>query len=203
MPWKRSSSTGAASRSSFSTSAPPSMVVMFLLGWKLNETMSPWRRRAARPSARADRQRRVLDHAHPVRAARRRRAASRSTGRGEVDGEHARGCAGVIAAAPASRSMLRVRRSTSTKTGVAPVRTITLAVATKVMGGRDDLVAGPDAASPGRPPCAAVAEVSVRTGRPPKQLGERLLEGGTLRAAGDPAASAGRRRPPRSSPRRW
>jgi len=33
MPWKRSSSTMAASRSSFSTSAPASMVVMFLLGW--------------------------------------------------------------------------------------------------------------------------------------------------------------------------
>src|SRR5216684_3085312 len=41
MPWKRSSSTIAASRSSLSARAPPSMVVMFLLGWKLNETMSP------------------------------------------------------------------------------------------------------------------------------------------------------------------
>src|SRR5882762_8904894 len=65
MPWKRSSSTIAASRSSLSTRAPPSMVVMFLLGWKLNDTMSPVPHRAAR-GARSDREGRILEDADLV-----------------------------------------------------------------------------------------------------------------------------------------
>ena len=41
MPWKRSTSISRASRSSPMTSAPPSIDVMFLFGWKLKMQMSP------------------------------------------------------------------------------------------------------------------------------------------------------------------
>jgi hypothetical protein len=75
---------------------------------------------------------------------------------------------GVMAASTASRSMLRESSPTSTNTGRAPTRTITFAVATK-------LIAGVMTSSPAPIPQAssaisrpAVAEVWVRTGRPPR-----------------------------------
>ncbi len=40
-PWRRYCSASRASRSSFRTRHPPSLVVMFLFAWKLNETKSP------------------------------------------------------------------------------------------------------------------------------------------------------------------
>src|SRR6516165_4045642 len=74
----------------------------------------------------------------------------------------------VMAASACSRSILRESSPTSTNTGRAPTRTITFAVATK-------LSAGVMTSSPGPMPQAssaisrpAVAEVSVRTGRPPR-----------------------------------
>jgi hypothetical protein len=63
MPWKRRRSTRGLGRV-VHDQLPPSIVVMFLLGWKLNDTMSPvptaFRRRASRS------RRRVHDHAHAV-----------------------------------------------------------------------------------------------------------------------------------------
>src|SRR2546422_1028806 len=41
MPWKRSGPMRRASSSSLTMSAPPSIDVMFLFGWKLNVTRSP------------------------------------------------------------------------------------------------------------------------------------------------------------------
>ncbi len=75
---------------------------------------------------------------------------------------------GVMAASAWARSMLRVARSTSTNTGLAPTRRMTLGVAVKLM-------AGVMTSSPGPMPhtCKAtssppVAEVRERTGRPPR-----------------------------------
>ena len=65
-PWKRCSSSGFDFLGEPPTTQPPSMVVMFLLGWKLKQTRSPKlpMRRAA-PGG-ADRLRGVLDDAQPV-----------------------------------------------------------------------------------------------------------------------------------------
>jgi hypothetical protein len=73
-----------------------------------------------------------------------------------------------MAASMRDRSMLRVCGSTSTNTGRAPARTMTFAVAT-----HDSAVV--ITSSPGPTPASArpisippVAELSTRTGRPPK-----------------------------------
>ena len=75
---------------------------------------------------------------------------------------------GVIAATTWSRSMLRESSPTSTNTGRAPTRTMTLAVATKLSAGvmTSSPLPMPQASSAISRP--AVAEVWVRTGRPPK-----------------------------------
>ncbi len=85
--------------------------------------------------------------------------------------------------------MLRVARSTSTNTVVAPVRSITLAVAKKLCAGVITSSPGPTPMSSSATCIAAVAEVSVRTGRAAEALRERLLERRHARAGHDPAAA--------------
>ena len=167
MPWKRSClDTAAASAASFTTSAPPSIVVMFLLGWKLKETRSPvaptglpparepmasaasstmrtpWRaRKAARASGI---ERRVEVHGQQHARAR----GHRRSGRVEVD--VARGEVDVDEHRPGARALDHVGGGE------------------EALRGRDDLVAGPDAEElQAPPPSRRWREVSVRTGRPP------------------------------------
>ena len=81
------------------TSAPPSIVVMFLFGWKLNDDRCRRSCRCGLPRhARADRERGVLDHAQAVARARARRARPCRTGRpAKCVGHDRAACAGVIA----------------------------------------------------------------------------------------------------------
>ena len=74
---------------------------------------------------------------------------------------------GVMAASSASRSILRVRGSTSTNTGVAPTATMTLAVATQVMGVVMTSSPGPMSASRKATSMVAVPFENERTERPP------------------------------------
>ena len=75
---------------------------------------------------------------------------------------------GVIAASTWARSRLRESSPTSTNTGRAPTRTMTFAVATKERAGvmTSSPLPIPQASSAISSP--AVAEVWVRTGRPPR-----------------------------------
>ncbi len=187
MPWKRIRSTAAASAASFTTSAPPSMVVMFLLGWKLNDTRSPVEPTSRPRSARADRERRVLHHAHAValrepgervgcdgcvvvrgqQHARARR--DRRVGRGEVDvargevhvDEHGRGPRALDHVGGGEEALRR----------------------------RDHLVAGAHAIELQRELHRGGGR-GERAHRPPAEaLRERLLERGHARAGHDPAAA--------------
>ncbi len=69
-----------------------------------------------------------------------------------------------------SRSMLRVTGSTSTNTGLAPTRRMTLAVATQDSGVVMTSSPGPMPARRSAISSAAVPELSARTGRPPTVL---------------------------------
>ncbi len=75
---------------------------------------------------------------------------------------------GVIAASTWSRSRLRESSPTSTNTGWAPIRTMTLAVATKLNAGVITSSPEPIPQASSAISSPAVAEVWVRTGRPPK-----------------------------------
>src|SRR5262249_28684557 len=166
-PCQRCSSIALSSSGEPPQIAPPSMVVMFLLGWKLKTVRSP------KLPMRRPRQLEPMAWAASSMMRSRCRAAmsyrrSMSTGSpAKCTGMIAR-VRSVMAASACSRSVLRESSPTSTNTGRAPTRTITFAVATK-------LSAGVITSSPGPIPQAssaisrpAVAEVSVRTGRPPR-----------------------------------
>ena len=73
---------------------------------------------------------------------------------------------GVIAASTAARSRLRVTRSQSTNTGVAPTLTIMLRTVKKLWAHVITSSPGPIPASCSATSTAAVAEVRTRTGRP-------------------------------------
>src|SRR6185503_19598511 len=75
----------------------------------------------------------------------------------------------VTAAAACAKSMLRETRCTSTKTLFAPVRSTTLPVTKKLCAGITTSSPGPTPSSSRASCIAAVAEVSVRTGRPAKR----------------------------------
>ena len=75
---------------------------------------------------------------------------------------------GVTDASAAAKSTLRVASSTSTKTVVAPARSITFAVAKKLCAGVITPSPGPTPSISSATCIAAVADVSVRTGRPPR-----------------------------------
>ena len=165
MPWKRSFSTEAASAASFTTSAPPSMVVMFLLGWKLNETRSPGAPTGL-PPAREPMASAASSRMRTPWRARKAPSAAGSSGAFECTGSRTRVRA-VTAAAAASRSTLRVAGSTSTKTARAPTRSITFALAKKLCAGVTTSSPGPTPRSSRATSMAPVAEVRVRTGRPP------------------------------------
>ena len=75
---------------------------------------------------------------------------------------------GVIAASTWSRSRLRLSSSTSTNTGRAPTRITTLALAAKVMAGTITSSPGPMPHACSATSSAPVAEVNVRTMRPPR-----------------------------------
>ena len=75
---------------------------------------------------------------------------------------------GVIAASTCSRSMLRESRPTSTNTGRAPTRMMTFAVATKLSAGVITSSPGPMPQASSAISSPAVAEVWLRTGRPPQ-----------------------------------
>ena len=75
---------------------------------------------------------------------------------------------GVIAASTCSRSMLRESSPTSTNTGRAPTRTMTFAVATKLSAGVMTSSPGPMPQASSAISSPAVAEVWLRTGRPPQ-----------------------------------
>ena len=168
MPWKRSSSTMAASRSSFTTSAPPSMVVMFLLGWKLNDTRSPvepisfpW---AREPIARAASSRIRTE-------CRRRKDASTSGSMGALKCVGSSSRVLEVTAAPAcAMSRLRLASSTSTNTVLAPLRSIRLPVTKKLCAGVITSSPAPTPSISSATCIAAVAEVNVRTGRAPKRF---------------------------------
>ena len=86
-------------------------------------------------------------------------------------------------------SMLRVARSTSTNTVVAPVRSITLAVAKKLCAGVITSSPGP-MPSISRATCIAAGGRGQRAHRAPAEVfGQRPLERRHLRAARDPAAA--------------
>jgi len=74
----------------------------------------------------------------------------------------------VNAAAIRAGSMLRVTGSISTKTGLAPARTITLAVQTQESAAVMTSSLGPMPASARATSMAPVAELMARTGRPPQ-----------------------------------
>ena len=76
---------------------------------------------------------------------------------------------GLNAASISSGSMLRVTGSTSTNTGRAPARTITLAVDTQDSGEVITSSPGPMSASASAISMAPVAELITRTGRPPQR----------------------------------
>ncbi len=159
MPWKRSFSISRASSSLRTLSAPPSIEVMFLLGWKLNDTMSP-----SEPIFLPCHDEPIAKAASSITRTPARRASaysrSRSSGAFQWVGMSAR-VAGVIAASVAARSWLRVTRSQSTNTALAPTISMTLAVAKK-------LCAEVTTSSPGPMPATCNATCSARTGRPPK-----------------------------------
>ena len=74
---------------------------------------------------------------------------------------------GVIRASAAARSMLRVARSTSTNTGVAPTRAIVFGAAKNVCAGVSTSSPGPTPTSRSAISSAAVADETTRAGRPP------------------------------------
>ncbi len=152
---------------SLTTSAPPSIDVMFLLGWKLNVTRSP-----IAPTLRPFHCEPITRAASSITRNLRPRASAYSASRsgsepGQKVGMIAR-VLGVIAASTAARSRLRVTRSQSTKTGVAPTLTIMLRTVKKLWALVITSSPAPMPASCSATSTAAVADVSTRTGRPPQ-----------------------------------
>ena len=96
---------------------------------------------------------------------------------------------GVIAASTCARSMLRVTRSQSTNTGVAPTLTIMLSTVKKLCAHVMTSSPGPTPATCSATSTAAVADVKAFTGRPPQKVGERALEFLQPRPARDPAGA--------------
>ena len=94
---------------------------------------------------------------------------------------------GVIAASTWSRSMLRVTRSQSTNTGVAPTFTIMLRTVKKLCADVITSSPGPMPATCSATSTAAVADVSAFTGRPPQNSRQRSLERLDPGSARDPA----------------
>ena len=143
------------------------MVVMFLLGWKLKHDEVAEAADAPAAPGRADGVRRVLDHPQPVACGDRVEALHVDRQAGKVH-RHDRARARGDRRLTWSRSMLRESRPTSTNTGRAPTRTITLAVATKLSAGVMTSSPGPMPQASSAISSPAVAEVCVRTGRPPR-----------------------------------
>ena len=165
-PCKRRRSANSASASLFITKQPPSAQVMFLLAWKLKLTRSPMApmrcsfqcESMACAASSITRRPCFLAMAYSL---------PMSTGRpARYTGMMARVC-GVMAASTASRSMLRVRGSISTKTGLAPTATTTLAVATQVTAVVMTSSPGPMPAMRKATSMVAVPLEKARTGRPP------------------------------------
>ena len=166
MPWKRSVSTRAPSASSLSTNAPPSIAVMFLLGWKLKTVRSP------NPPIRRPRQLDPMASAASSMTRSRYRSAiayrrSISTGNPAKWVGMIALVREVMARSTASKSRLRLINSTSTKTGVAPILAIILGAAKKVCDG-DHFVAGADAAQLQGDFQRGGGGVDTRAGRPPR-----------------------------------
>jgi hypothetical protein len=166
-PCSRSFSQAPAMPASGSTSAPPSPVVTFLLAWKLKATKSPAapigrpRQLAPKDCAASSTTRSPCSRARAPRRSRSTGSPARSTGM------IAR-VAPVTACAARSRSMLRVRGSTSTNTGRAPTSSTTFAVATQDSGVVITSSPGPTPARRRPTSSAAVPEQRVRTTRPPQ-----------------------------------
>ena len=144
-----------------------SIVVMFLLGWKLKTTRSP-SDPIFRPCHRAPAACAASSTTRTPRRLARSYRASRFTGSpAKCTGMMAR-VRGVMADSARSRSMLRVTGSTSTRTGRAPTRRTTFALAAKVMAGTITSSPGPMPQTCNATSRAPVAEVKVRTSLPPR-----------------------------------
>ena len=141
---------------------------MFLLGWKLNDTRSPLAPTRARASCAIRWRVPRPPGCAPCGAWRIRRAGPDRAGAFQCVGSSSL-VRGVTAAVACEKSMLREARFTSTKTHVAPARSTMLPVTKKLCAGTITSSPGPTPSISSATCIAAVAEVSVRTGRPPKR----------------------------------
>ena len=166
-PCSRYCSASFASASSFITRQPPSIVVMFLFAWKLNETKSP-----------------VVPIGLPFQLLPKDWAASsttrspwsfasawsrsRSTGRPVRSTGMSARVFEVIVASTASRSRLRVTGSMSANTGRAPTSSTMFDVETQVSGDVITSSPSPMPAMRSAISIVQVPELNARTGRPPQ-----------------------------------